>query len=76
MSEYIIRNCPCYEFGFCTSYYVRVRGCQDCTGCIMKRIVGLCKENLNSLETYIDARSFERVILQNILKLLDIQEVE
>ena len=49
--------------------------CQDCTDCVMKQIVELCRENLNSLETYIDVRSFECVALQNILKLLDIQEV-
>ena len=50
--------------------------CQDCTDCVMKQIVKLCKENLNSLETYVDVRSIECAVLQNILQLLDIQEVE
>ena len=49
--------------------------CQDCTDCVIKQIVELCKENLNSLETYVDVRSFECVALQDILKLLDIREV-
>ena len=49
--------------------------CQDCTDCVMKQIVELCKKELNSLEEYVDVRNIECVILQNILKLLDIQEV-
>lgn len=76
MSKYIIRNCPCYEFGFCTSHHIKVRGCIGCTDCVMKQIVELCKRELNSLETYVDVRSFECITLQNVLRLLDIQEVE
>lgn len=76
MSKYIIRNCP--ALGFQIGYYCSDRAdyCKNCTDCVMKQIVELCKENLNSLETYVDVRSFECVMLQNILKLLDIQEVE
>ena len=85
MNKYIIRNCPCYNnerflSGFlddkdtiCTYYS---KNCQDNTDCVLKQIVELCKENLNSLETYVDVRSLECVTLQNILKLLDIQEVK
>ena len=48
----------------------------DNNNCNLKQIVELCKEDLNSLETYVDVRSLECVTLQNILQLLDIQEVE
>lgn len=89
MSKYIIRNCPCYidmplhnhdkvcRLGDIVKpnhkeLYVY---CQDCTDCVMKQIVELCKKELNSLEEYVDVRNIECVILQNILKLLDIQEV-
>ena len=72
--RYIIKNCEQIHSSdnFCWSKNVL---CQDCTDCILKQIVESCKENLNSLETYVDVRSFECVALQNILKLLDIQEV-
>lgn len=74
MSRYIIKNCEQIHSSdnFCWSKNIL---CQDCTDCVMKQIVELCRENLNSLETYVDVRSFECVALQNILKLLDIQEV-
>lgn len=75
MHKYIIKNCPCYDYGFCTSKTIYVSGCSQCTDCKLKQIVELCKENLNSLETYVDIRSLECVTLQNILKLLDIQEI-
>ena len=74
----IIRNCPCYwhigEDDGCS--LENMKDCEDDTDCVMKQIVELCKENLNSLETYIDVRSLECTILQRILKLLDIKEVE
>lgn len=75
MSGYIIKNCEQIHSSdnFCWSKNVL---CQDCTDCVLKQIVELCKENLNSLEAYVDVRSFECAMLQNILQLLDIQEVE
>lgn len=79
---YVIQNCPAcrqYQAGVYTCddlYDCDLQRCQDCTDCVMKQIVELCKENLNSLETYVDVRSIECAVLQNILQLLDIQEVE
>ena len=83
--KYIIRNCPAFVlmrtatsgtyFNMCGNAKGHIK-CADCTDCVMKQIVELCKENLNSLETYVDVRSFECVVLQNILQLLDIQEVK
>ena len=80
--KYIIKNCPA-----CHNYFSNIYEChqiEDCddnscssyTDCVMKQIVDLCENQLNSLETYVDIRSLECVTLQNILKLLDIQEVE
>ena len=73
--KYIIKNCPAI-FKHPVGHWNCQQGkeCKDCTDCLLKQIVELCKENLNSLETYVDVRSLECVILQNILKLLDIQE--
>ena len=73
-SKYIIKNCPAYLGADCTGF--GNGGCKDCTDCSLKRIVELCKKELNSLETYVDIRNLECVTLQNVLKLLDIQEVE
>lgn len=66
MSKYIIKNCPiqksqCHE---CYKY------CYDCTDCVMKRIVELCKERVKG--RYSDTYN----LAGKILKLLDIQEVE
>jgi hypothetical protein len=81
-NKYIITNCPsCRDFdvfglpnkGCCYNFNDY---CSRHNECVLKQIVELCKGELNSLETYIDVRSLECVILQNILKLLDIQEVE
>lgn len=82
--SYVIRNCPNLSHAIMADGTERNfqcgleidKYCQDCTDCVMKQIVELCKENLNSLETYVDVRSLECVTLQNILQLLDIQEVE
>lgn len=70
--KYAIKNCPCYDCGYCTSRLVKERGCINCTDCVMKQIVELCKENLNSLEAYVDVRSLECTMIQGILNLLDI----
>lgn len=79
--KYVIRNCPAIYGIFLDGckkdhYEDGTVLCKDCTDCVMKKIVDLCKKELNSLEEYVDVRSNECIILQNILKLLDIQEVE
>ena len=79
--KYVITNCPAIlrMTKVCDDYRTtrdNPQLCKDCTDCVMKQIVELCKENLNSLETYVDVRSLECTILQSILKLLDIQEIE
>lgn len=76
--KYIIKNCPCYEHGFCTSPRIKVRACFQCTDCIMKQIFERCKRvrectsdictNPYEYATYCEARG--------TLQLLDIQEIE
>ena len=39
--KYIIKNCPCYDYGFCTSKTIYVAGCSQCTDCKLKQIVEL-----------------------------------
>lgn len=74
-NRYVILNCPTL-MGNRLCYGKVIKQCADCTDCVMKQIVELCKENLNSLETYVDVRSLECTVLQNILQLLDIQEIK
>lgn len=91
MSEYIIRNCPCYnnerflsgflddKDTFCTYYSKK---CQECTDCVMKQIVEKCKKIifLNSNVDFVDEDACkqaigENVVANNILQLLDIREL-
>ena len=77
MSKYVIKNCECKVKGKTTLCIrdIPYKKCENITDCKLKQIVELCREELNSLETYVDVRSLECITLQNILKLLDIQEV-
>ena len=53
--------------------------CQDCTNCVMKQIVELCKEaeNIENVRTLYDAAQSGIFLQANrTLKLLDIQEVK
>lgn len=84
--KYIIRNCPvafntrvdgtyCNDVEITTGKNIH---CQDCTDCVMKKIVELCKPvkeeySKHKLDALI-AGKFN--IAGKILLLLDIQEVE
>lgn len=80
MSKYIIKNCPCFNeghpmldyFGECLDLTSDTQVCQDCTDCVLKQIVEYCK-NIEK-DHYWGMR--EMRFSQEILKLLDIQEVE
>jgi len=63
INKYIIKNCSCYDYGFCTSKTIYVAGCSQCTDCLLKQIVELCRK-----APILDA--------DWILNKLDIQEVE
>lgn len=80
MSKYIIKNCEQIHSSdnFCWSKSIL---CQDCTDCVMKQIVELCK-NIDCPCEYQGADCWEcsrigaKTFADKILKLLDIQECE
>ena len=76
MSKYVIRNCPALSFSlglYCDEYQKR---CQDCTDCIMKQIVELCKETCRKRCTNYCLGKKKYCGYGQILQKLDIQEVE
>lgn len=76
MSKYIIKNCPCYDNGFCTSKSIYVAGCSQCTDCVIKQIVEKCK-NTQFLSTKNRQDLYAvKVFANDLLQLLDIQEIE
>jgi hypothetical protein len=88
MSKYVIKNCPSCYYIYCDKEYeCNWRGsgitkpCQDCTDCLLKQIVELCKEqkvincNIDGKEQVLKAY-YHTHLSDKILELLDIQEVE
>lgn len=84
--KYIIRNCPAIYGVFLDKckkdhYEDEAVLCQDCTDCVMKQIVELCKEekvincNIDGKEQVLKAY-YHTHLGDKILELLDIQEVE
>lgn len=73
--RYIIKNCEQIHSSdnFCWSKNVL---CQDCTDCILKQIVELCKETCRKRCTNDCLGTKKHCGYGQILKLLDIQEVE
>lgn len=78
MSKYIIRNCPALSFSlgfYCDEYQKK---CQDCTDCLLKRIVERCKK-VKECTADICTNSYEYATYcetRGVLQLLDIQECE
>ena len=68
----IIKNCPCYYLETCGAENVKEQYCEDCTDCVMKQIYKLCKDDY----TQFGDKELRYDTLENIIKLLDIQEVE
>lgn len=75
MSKYIIMNCPCYNYGLCTSPHVLEQGCVYCTDCVMKQIVELCKHYKKHSDCGRDCPSFGG-FLNKLLNKLEIQEIK
>lgn len=84
--KYIIKNCPCYV-QYENSLHLCCDGqgdgeCQDCTDCVMKQIVELCKKiisrngKIDFKEGFSNLAVGENFVARKILKLLDIQEVK
>ena len=90
MSEhrYTIKNCPALRGWVCNKLFIEqdiMIDCEDCTDCVMKQIVELCREeNIEgkSLASIMrlsnkDTKEFlSRFASNKILELLDIEEVE
>lgn len=78
MTKYIIKNCPARVL-FTDGYFCRQADgnilCSDCTACVMKQIVELCKDSIKENERNI-YRAGRMSLAINILDKLDIQEVE
>ena len=81
--KYIIRNCPAISFTVgCLNEEVKVWDCRDCTGCILKQIVELCKEDLKPVREWQEGDTVfieykkDAHLANNILQLLQIKEVE
>lgn len=87
---YVIQNCPCFVEGIaikgneqktqtCNNHKVReLTLCQDCTDCVLKQIVDLCKNNQYPIyNKKLEMIGYEKSPLsKEILQLLDIEEVE
>ena len=86
MNKYIIKNCPNYFKTHSGNYYcdLDAGSCQDCTDCIMKRIVKITKNYNKGCGKHCDINRKENNCgktcnaykIRQILELLDIQEVE
>lgn len=86
MTKYIIKNCPCYV------YYEGIlhlccdgQGdgyCQDCTDCLIKRIVERCKETKEMFSNLPDSVAFDLIAFlgsnlhEELLSMLEIEECE
>lgn len=77
-NKYVIRNCPAIlpMTKLCDSENLNKPNtyCQDCTNCVMKQIVELCKGSIRENERNI-YRAGRMSLAINILGLLDIEEV-
>ena len=68
---YTVKNCPCYEFGFCTSHHIKVRGCINCTDCVIKQMIQVCNEYSDKWEDC----DFSNGLADEILQLFDIEVI-
>ena len=77
MSKYIIRNCPAFVLmrTATSGTYFNICGtakghaeCKDCTDCLLKKIIELCKEDWEDMTV----SKFQSELLNK----LDIQECE
>lgn len=80
--KYIINNCPCYDYDYeecLNTFRDEYKKCYDCTDCVMKQIVELCK-GVQDKEYRKGRRRFrspsKASFGRDILQLLDIEEVE
>lgn len=84
MKKYIIKNCPAFlddvqllEFseGTCNSLQTHRTYCQDCTDCVLKRIVEMC-QTYKKVECCQLTEYARREVAMKILDMLEIEECE
>lgn len=71
--SYIVKNCPAFDkqYNECHSKIEPHKiYCQDCTDCVIKQVIGKCKDMASDRDYY--AYDFANEILQ----LLDIEEIK
>lgn len=86
--KYIIKNCPAFVlmrtatsgtyFNMCGNAKGHIK-CADCTDCVMKQIVELCKEVNTKFYDSVHQRYLspsKAKFARQILELLEIQEIE
>lgn len=78
--RYTIKNCPALRGWVCNELFIKqdiMIDCKDCTDCVMKQIVELCKKEKTLYEgDYIKVRQRTLISSDKILELLDVQEVK
>ena len=77
-NKYVVKNCPCYVY-----YEDKLRlccdgqgdgECQDCTDCVIKQIVELCKHYKKHSDCGRDCPSFGS-FLNKLLNKLDVDDI-
>ncbi len=70
--NYIVKNCPAYKDNdYFSCGYDIMKPCQDCTDCVLKQIVELCKKEIKQ-----NVLTERKLFANELLEKLDIQEVE
>lgn len=76
MTNYIIKNCPCYELSICNYEYTEQKYCVYCTDCPIKQVVELCKKISDHAE-WCNCPDYPGAPLASrILQTLQVEEVE
>lgn len=48
MTKYIVKNCPCYEWGGCHYEHVEHECCSKNADCPIKQVVEMCKDAIDN----------------------------
>ena len=86
MSKYIVKNCPSYDKdeqkGYtCTTLSVKSAECEDCTDCLIKKVIEKCK-NIDcpcedkGTACLVCGEDSRKILANEILQLFEIEEVE
>ena len=73
MSKYIVKNCPCYEWGSCRYEYVEHECCSKNDDCPIKQVVWFVKMD-NAVCDYLKGRI--PVVNNKVLQILQVEDVE